>query len=183
MTPLAAEAARVHAEADCLATPAQLDSALEQMAGEIRARLHDKAPLVLCVMNGGLIPAALLTLKLDFPLELDYLHATRYGLATEGGELDWRVFPKAEISGRSILVIDDIFDQGHTLAAICDYLKNAGAAEVLSATVINKRHERKVDFKPDFIGLEIEDRFLYGFGMDYKGYLRNVQGIYAVKGL
>lgn len=183
MTSSAAEAAQVHAQADCLVNAEQLDAALAQMAAAIHERLHDKAPLVLCVMNGGLIPAALLTLKLDFPLELDYLHASRYGMATEGGELDWRVFPKTDVRGRSVLVIDDIFDQGNTLAAICDYLEQAGAAEVLSAAVINKLHERKVAFRPDFMGLEIEDRFLYGFGMDYKGYLRNVKGIYAVKGM
>mgnify|MGYP000684033906 CR=1 FL=1 len=81
------------------------------------------------------------------------------------------------------LVVDDIFDQGHTLEAVCNFLKDKGAKEVLSAVVINKLHDRKVAFRPDFIGLEIEDRFLYGFGMDYKGYLRNANGIYAVKGL
>ncbi|OMH32742.1 hypoxanthine-guanine phosphoribosyltransferase [Motiliproteus sp. MSK22-1] len=173
----------IHNEADCLATADQLDQALDSMAQDIKKELADSCPLVLSVMNGGLIPTAQLILKLDFPLELDYLHATRYGDAVEGAELEWKVYPATSIENRTVLVVDDIFDQGHTLEAVCKYLSAKGAKQVLSAVVINKLHDRKVDFRPDYIGLEIEDRFLYGFGMDYKGYLRNANGIYAVKGL
>jgi hypoxanthine phosphoribosyltransferase len=80
-----------------------------------------------------------------------------------------------------VLVVDDIYDEGHTLAAICEYLKEAGAKKVYAAALLNKVHDRKVDYVPDFIGLDVEDRFVYGFGMDYQGYFRNVDGIYAVK--
>ncbi len=183
MTISSDEIAAIHAEADCLANAEQLERALDTMAAAISQQLAGKAPLVLSVMNGGLIPAAQLLLKMDFPLELDYVHASRYGNAIEGSELQWKVYPSAPIAGRTVLVIDDIFDQGHTLAAVCKYLEGKGATRVLSAVVINKLHDRKADFRPDFVGLDIEDRFLYGFGMDFRGYLRNANGIYAVKGL
>ncbi len=178
------EIVKIHDEADCLATADQLDAALTTMATELTRDLADKQPLVLSIMNGGLIPTSQLILKLNFPLELDYLHATRYGDATQGAELEWKVYPSTSIENRTVLVVDDIFDQGHTLAAVCSYLKSKGAAAVVSAVVINKLHNRKAEgFTPDYVGLDIEDRFLYGFGMDYKGYLRNANGIYAVKGL
>lgn len=183
MGPNATNILKIHQEADCLVNATQLSAALDTMANAITKRLAESEPLVLTVMNGGLIPAAELLLRLDFPLQMDYLHATRYGNATQGGELEWRVYPTTPIEGRTLLVIDDIFDQGHTLAAISHYLQEQGAREVLSAVIINKLHDRKVDFQPDFIGLEVEDRFLYGFGMDYQGFYRNANGIYAVKGL
>lgn len=179
----AAEALQIHCEADCLVSGEQLASALDQMASKITDRLEDSSPLVLTVMNGGMIPAAELLIRLKFPLQMDYLHATRYGNATVGSELEWRIYPTTSVEGRTVLIIDDIFDQGHTLAAIGDYLKQHGAREVLTAVVINKLHDRKVDFTPDFVGVDVEDRFLYGFGMDYKGFYRNANGIYAVKGL
>ncbi len=183
MKPTLADVKNIHQMSDCLVTAEEIDAALVRMAEGISARIADQLPLVLCVMNGGFIPAAELMLHLEFPLEVDYLHATRYGMNTEGQALEWRAHPNTEVADRTVLVIDDIFDQGHTLAAICQYLREAGAREVLSAVVVNKRHARKVDFSPDFIGVEVEDRFLYGYGMDYRGYLRNVKGIYALKEL
>ncbi len=183
MTITAQDARAVHAEADCLAGPEALDTALDALAADITARLGDELPLVLCVMNGGLIPTAELLMRLTFPLEIDYLHATRYGMETQGQQLEWKAYPKTSVKGRTVLVVDDIFDQGHTLKAVCEYLHVQGAKCVLSAVTVNKLHNRKVaDFLPDFVGLDIEDRFLYGFGMDYQGVYRNVKGIYAVKG-
>lgn len=181
MTISAADAMQTHQQADCLVSAQQLDETLDSMAQAISERLKERAPLVLVVMNGGLIPAAELLVRLDFPLEVDYLHATRYGNETVGGTLSWKVYPATSVENRCVLIIDDIFDQGHTLAAISTYLREHGAAEVLSAVTINKLHDRKVDFLPDFIGIEVADRFLYGFGMDYQGFFRNLKGIYAVK--
>lgn len=171
----------LHQQADCLASAAQIDDALTSMATAISRELSNACPIVLCVMNGGLIPTAQLLLKLEFPLEVDYLHATRYGMDSEGGALEWRKYPTLPIKGRQVLVVDDVFDQGHTLTAVCDHLKQAGAARVLSAVTVNKLHTRKVSFRPDFVGLDLEDRFLYGFGMDLKGCFRNLNGIYALK--
>jgi hypoxanthine phosphoribosyltransferase len=179
------EVKRAMAEADCLATPAQVTAALDRMAAQISARLADANPVCYCVMNGGLVIAGRLLSRLDFPLELAYLHATRYGHALNGEKmLDWRVRPTQDLAGRTVLVIDDILDEGHTLEAIVAHCKEEGASEVLSAVLVDKQHGRKArpGMKPDFHGLEIPDRFLFGCGMDYKGYWRNAPGIYALKG-
>lgn len=180
-----AEIRRARAEADCLADDAAVEAALDRMAAEITARLADSNPLVYTVMNGGLILAGRILPRLPFPLEVAYLHATRYGHALQGTLLDWRVRPTQDLRGRSVLVLDDILDEGHTLNAIIEHLKAEGAREVLSAVLVHKLHERKAypGMRADFSGLDIADRFLFGCGMDYKGYWRNAPGIYAVKGL
>ncbi len=179
------EVKRARDEADCLADETTVEAALDRMAAEITARLADANPLVYAVMNGGLILAGRILPRLPFPLEVAYLHASRYGHALQGTLLDWRVRPTQDLRGRTVLVLDDILDEGHTLKAIIEHLKDEGAAEVLSAVLVHKLHERKAvpGMRADFTGLDIADRFLFGCGMDYKGYWRNAPGIYAVKGL
>ena len=179
------EIKRAREEADCLADAATVEAALDRMAAEITARLADANPLVYAVMNGALIFAGRILPRLPFPLEVAYLHATRYGHAIQGTLLDWRVRPTQDLRGRTVLVLDDILDEGHTLEAIIAHLKEEGAAEVLSAVLVHKLHDRKAypGMRADFSGLDIADRFLFGCGMDYKGYWRNAPGIYAVKGL
>ncbi|MCC4114064.1 hypoxanthine-guanine phosphoribosyltransferase [Aromatoleum toluclasticum] len=179
------EIVRVREEADCLADGATVNAALDRMAAEITARMADKNPLVYVVMNGGMILAGQILPRLPFPLELAYLHATRYGHALKGADLDWRMRPTQDLRGRAVLVLDDILDEGHTLHLILEYLKGEGAAEVRSAVLTHKVHERKAypGMRADFTGLDVADRFLFGCGMDYKGYWRNAPGIYAVKGL
>lgn len=169
-------------EADCLISASELNQALDNMAAQITEDLSDKLPLVVCVMNGGLLPTAALLQRLEFPLELEYIHASRYGKETQGSTLQWSRFPEANFEGREVLIVDDIFDQGHTLEAIIKWFRDNGASNVYSATVVNKLHDRKVEMRPDYNGLDVEDRFLFGYGMDYQGYFRNLQGIYAVKG-
>lgn len=182
-TDLLDEIRRVRAAADCLASAAEVDAAYARMAAAITQRLGTANPLIFTVMNGGVVAAGQLLPRLDFPLETGYLHATRYGQALQGAALDWRVRPTHNPAGRSVLVIDDILDEGHTLAAICRELRELGAAEVLTAVLVHKLHERKAEagMRADFTGLDIADRFLFGCGMDYKGYWRNAPGIYAVK--
>ena len=179
------EIKRARDEADCLADETTVEAALDRMAAKITARLADANPLVYAVMNGGLIFAGRILPRLPFPLEVAYLHATRYGHAIQGTLLDWRVRPTQDLRGRTVLVLDDILDEGHTLKAIIEHLKEEGAAEVLSAVLVHKLHDRKAypGMRADFSGLDIADRFLFGCGMDYKGYWRNAPGIYAVKGL
>lgn len=175
---------RAREEADCLATQAEVGVALERLAKEITARLADANPLIYVVMNGGLVVAGQLLPRLPFPLEVAYLHATRYGHALKGALLDWRVRPTQDLRDRHVLVLDDILDEGHTLAAIIDYLQHEGARQVLSAVLVDKAHERKArpGMRADFTGLTLPDRFLFGCGMDYQGYWRNAPGIYALKG-
>ncbi len=170
----------VLARAECLHSVAEVDAAFDRMAAAITEAIGEREPLVICVMQGGLIPTGLLLSRLSFPLQVDYLHASRYGGRTRGGELDWKVLPHHELSGRTVLLVDDIHDEGVTLKAIMAHCKQHGAAQVLSAVLINKLHERKAAPPADFVGLDVVDRYLFGYGMDYKGHLRNAPGIYAV---
>lgn len=185
MKPELSEIEQVFAEADCLFTPDDVEAALDRMAAAITSRLAGSDPVVLCVMHGGLIVTGRLLPKLAFPLESGYLHATRYGHEFCGSHLDWRVRPTEDLRGRTVLLVDDILDEGTTLGAIIDYCREEGAKEVLSAVLIDKEHDRKArpDLTADFVGLVSPDRFLFGCGMDYRGYWRNAAGIYAVKGL
>ena len=177
------ESKQVMQEADLLCSKQQVEAAFDKLAAEISIKLADKNPIVLCIMTGGVIPAGMLLPRLDFPLMTDYIHATRYGHKTEGGELDWIVKPHKPLKDRVVLLVDDIFDEGLTLEAILHDCKEAGATEVYSCVLVEKLRQRKSKMKVDFVGLEVEDRYLFGYGMDYKGYLRNAAGIYAVKNM
>jgi len=171
-------------QADRLYTEAEVEQAIDAMAKAITGRLAFANPLVFCVMNGGMVVSGKLLTKLRFPLEAGYLHATRYGHETCGTLLDWKVRPAQDLFDRTVLIIDDIIDEGVTLAAIIDYCYEEGAREVLTAVLVNKDHDRKAraGLTGDFVGMTVEDRFLFGYGMDYKGYWRNAAGIYALKG-
>lgn len=179
------EAKLVLNDADLLVDEAGIAQAISRMAIEITEELREANPVVICVMNGGLIFAGQLLTKLVFPLVVDYVHATRYGHEINGAQLNWTVRPQIDLTGRTVLLLDDILDEGVTLAAIADYCRDQGASKVLMAVLVEKLHERKVTkgMRADFTGVEIVDRFLFGYGLDYKGYWRNAPGIYAVKGL
>lgn len=185
MKPDMAEIERVLAEADCLHDAAAVQAACERLAAAIAAEYAALDPLVLCVMNGGLYATAEITRRLRFPLELDYLHATRYRGATSGGGLVWKVQPSPErIHGRHVLVIDDILDEGHTLVAIRDALAAFKPASLKVAVLCEKRHARRAPrAQAELIGLAVEDRYVFGCGMDYKEYWRQLPAIYAVRGL
>ena len=175
---------RLLAEADLLVSESDVSKAIDRIAAEITGQLKESNPVLLCVMNGGLIFTGQLLTRLLFPLEIDYVHATRYGHETSGTHLHWSVRPQIDLKGRTVLLLDDILDEGVTLAAIADYCRQQGAAEVLMAVLVEKLHLRKVTpgMHADFSGIEVGDRFLFGYGLDYKGYWRNAPGIYAVKG-
>lgn len=168
--------------AECLYDLTDIQEALDRMAITITEKLSDKNPLVLCVMIGALIPTGHLLTRLHFPLEVDYIHATRYRGTTRGGDLHWLVEPRQSLKDRTILIVDDIMDGGLTLSAIMDYCHQAKAKAVHTAVMVNKirTREQGVNFEPEFVGLNTEDRYLFGFGLDYKEYLRNAPGIYAV---
>jgi len=176
---------KIFDQADCLYTHAQVVAAIEVLANKINVAFKAKNPVILIVMNGGLVFGGQLLSHLDFPLEVDYLHASRYGDNIQGEALNWRVQPLTQLQGRSVLIVDDILDEGKTLLDIVQYCKDQGVSEVMSAVLTEKTHARKVPqgLKADFCGLRLEDRFVFGFGMDYRGYWRNAPGIYAVKGL
>lgn len=171
-------------QADCLYSSEAVEQALDRLAEEIDRQLHDLDPVLLCVMNGGLVLSGGLLTRLNFPLQLDYVHASRYREQLSGAELLWKVYPSVELIGRHVLLVDDILDEGETLARICRYCREQGVASVHTAVLVDKQHERKHPEarQADFTGLPIPDRYVFGYGMDYKGYWRNAPGIYAVKG-
>jgi hypoxanthine phosphoribosyltransferase len=169
------------ANADLIHSEAVVQAAVTKVAAEIRERLADKYPLVLCVMTGGAVFCGQLLTKLDFPLDFDYLHATRYGPETQGGKISWRSAPWTSVKGRSVLVIDDILDEGVTLAAVKESLRRMGADEVLTAVFADKLNGKEKPISADFFGLTVPDRFVFGFGMDAGGVWRNLPAVYAMK--
>jgi hypoxanthine phosphoribosyltransferase len=179
------QAMQAMAEADMLYSAADVANLLDTMAAEITAVLADKNPLVLCVMNGGVITTGHLLTRLNFPLEQDYLHATRYRGATSGGKtITWLHEPETSLERRHVLLVDDILDEGYTLREVSRWCRERGATAVYVAALAEKRHDRRVEgIQCDFSALQLADRYVFGFGMDYKEYWRNANGIYAVKGL
>ena len=173
---------QVYENATCLFTTTEVEAALDKMATKIHEQLHDKNPVLLCVMIGGLVPLGNLLPRLDFPLEVDYVHATRYCGDIKGGELHWKVRPSLNLSGRTVLIVDDILDGGVTLAAIVAEVKSMGALDVQTAVLVDKYHKRVENGlkHADFVGLEVEDHYIFGYGMDYNEYLRNAPGIFVV---
>jgi len=180
MKPSTKEINGVLSRAEQLRSAEEVEQAAERLAGMIREELGDKDPLLLCVMNGAVIPAAMLLLRLDFPLRLDYIHATRYRSGTRGGELEWIGHPRIPLRDEHVLLVDDIYDEGKTLELIVASCLKQGARSVRSAVLVEKLRSRQCGYRPDFIGLEVEDRYVFGAGMDYKEYLRNLPAIYAV---
>jgi hypoxanthine phosphoribosyltransferase len=174
------EAAEVLAGARLLYSQQEVERALDRMAAEIHERLADSDPVVLCVLNGALIPMGRLLPRLSFSLRQDYVHASRYRGETSGANLEWIGNPSASLQDEVVLIIDDILDEGITLSGIVDACREAGAKSVYTAVLVEKQHDRSNGFKADFVGLEVEDSYVFGYGMDYKEYLRNAPGIYAV---
>jgi len=172
----------VYEKSTCLFTTHEVEAALDKLAAEIHQTLHDKNPIIVCVMIGGLVPMGNLLPRLDFPLEVDYVHATRYCGEIHGGELTWRVKPSLNLNDRTVLVVDDILDGGVTLAAILNEVKAMGAKEVFSAVLVDKHHNREENGlkDADFVGLRVDDHYIFGYGMDYNEYLRNAPGIFVV---
>lgn len=168
-------------EADLVHPVATVQAAVARVAAEITAALGERNPLVLCVMTGGVIFAGQLLPQLAFPLDFDYLHVTRYGLDTQGGKLSWRSAPWTPVKGRTVVVVDDILDEGVTLAAVRDSLRRLGAAEVLTAVFADKENGKDKPIQADFVALTVPDRFVFGFGMDVRGSWRNLPAVYALK--
>src|SRR3954471_8029556 len=157
-------------DSDLVASAEEVQGAISRIASEIEKRLADAYPLVLAVMGGAVVFAGQLLPMLRFPLDFDYIHASRYGAPTRGAAIDWRVMPPASARGRTVLVVDDILDGGDTMAAIRDRLIELGAARFHCAVLLEKRLPRPKPIKPDFVGLTVADRFVFGYGMDAKGY-------------
>ena len=176
-----AHAREILRTADLLFPADAVDGAVRRVAGEISAALADAYPLVLSVMSGAVVFTGRLLPLLEFPLDLDYLHLTRYGDATVGGRIEWKMFPADKIAGRVVLVVDDILDEGHTLAEIRRRVLEAGAAKYYAAVFADKNIGRAKPAGADFVGITLPNRYVFGYGMDVKGAWRNLPAVYAMK--
>jgi hypoxanthine phosphoribosyltransferase len=170
-------------DSDLIASEREVQGAIARVAQSIRAQLCEAYPLVLAVMGGAVVFAGQLLPLLRFPLDFDYIHVTRYGDATRGGGVQWRVPLPEAVRDRVVLVLDDILDHGETLRAVRDALADAGAQRVECAVLVEKQLGREKPTRAEYVGLTIPDRFVFGFGMDAKGFWRNLPEIRAIKGM
>ncbi len=177
------EIRQVERDAELIYSMDQLESAIERIAAEINARLGGSNPILLTILNGGIIFSGKLLSRLRFPLQIDAVKASRYRGETSGGQIEWSLKPNLPLQGRTVLLIDDILDEGITLAEIKAWCGEQGAEEVLTAVLVDKQIGRERPCRADFVGLEAENRYLFGYGLDYKNYLRNAPGIFACQGL
>lgn len=168
---------------DPISSAEEVQQAIRRLAAQLDECLASRYPLVLVVMGGAVVFAGQLLPQLHFPLDFDYIHATRYGQVTAGGPISWRVAPPAGVRGRAVLVLDDILDAGNTMAAIRDRLLELGAASFCCAVLVDKERALPKPIRADFVGLRIADRFVFGCGMDARGYWRNLPEIRAMRGL
>jgi len=180
MTDLRKEAKAVMQRADCLYDRPTVEAALDRMADRITQDMAGGDVVVICVMNGGLVASGALLPRLRFLLRVDYMHASRYRERTTGDELHWKVEPAQSLAGKDVLIVDDILDEGYTLEALIRFCRQQSPASVRAAVLVQKQHDRGVRPPVDYIGLSVPDRYVFGYGMDYKGYWRNAPGIYAV---
>jgi hypoxanthine phosphoribosyltransferase len=173
----------IYKKAVCLHTREELENELDRLATEIHEKISEENPVLLCIMIGGLVVTGNLLHRLDFPLELDYIHATRYqGKNGMPGELHWKAEPATHLKDRTVLILDDVLDQGLTLQAVTDYCYAKGAKKVLTVVLLDKT-ECRIEGglkKADFTGLEIPNHWVFGYGLDYEEYLRNAPGIFMV---
>ena len=175
------QALDILSDAEVIHTADVVAAEVSRVAHEIIEKLGSSYPLMLCVMSGGVPFAGQLMTQLNFPLDFDYLHVTRYGQDTSGGALSWRSAPWTSVKGRTVLIVDDILDEGLTLSTIVERMMQLGAEACYTAVATDKANGKIKPIKADFVALTVPDRFVFGFGMDIRGCWRNLPAIYAVK--
>lgn len=178
----AEQARELWANSEEIVSAQAVQQSLDRMAREITDKMGDRFPLVLSVMGGAVVFTGMLLPKLEFPLEFDYIHLSRYNNKTVGGEMQWRVAPRESVKDRTVLVLDDILDEGETMAAIRQRIMDMGAREFYAAVLCEKTLAKSKPMHPDFCGFTVPDRYVFGCGMDAKGYWRNLGTIRALKG-
>lgn len=167
---------------ECLITEARIAAAYDKLAATLNIHYANLNPIIVVVLNGGLIPAGHLLTRLSFAHRMDYIHATRYQNNQGTNELTWKAEVDLDLQDEHVLLVDDIFDEGITLKCVVEALTKQQPKSLKTCCLLDKIHDRKVEsFMVDFVGTAVEDRYIYGCGMDYHGYLRHLPGIYALK--
>lgn len=177
----ASEALHILDTAEEIHSAVVVSEAVKRVARDIDRALAGACPLVLSVMGGAVVFTGQLLPLLTFPLDFDYIHVSRYREDTTGGTIDWKVAPRQNVNGRVVLVVDDILDEGQTLAAVRDRVLEHGAQAFYSAVFADKLIGRPKPIRADFVGLTVPNRYVFGFGMDVRGVWRNLPAIYALK--
>ena len=173
---------RVRNNSDLIYSAEQIKYAINRLAIELEAKLAGRPAHVLCVMNGALIFTSDLVRHIDGDLKIDYLQVSSYANTTIGGEIEWHKTPQYPLQDQVVVIVDDIFDRGSTMHALISYCQSEGVDEIITCVMLSKKlPNRSYNFKPDLIGLEVDDRYVFGYGMDYKGHLRHMPDIYALK--
>lgn len=167
-------------QAQLIHTSEAVQNAISQLSKEVTLQFEHICPIVICVMGGGIVFAGQLLTQLTFPLELDYVHASRYQNNTVGNALIWQSLPKLDLNNRTVLLLDDILDEGITLLAIKEKCLALGAKDVYSAVLIDKKLPHSKPIQAEFVGLEVPNRYVFGCGMDAYGWWRNLPAIYAL---
>jgi hypoxanthine phosphoribosyltransferase len=172
----------VLARSECIFKREEIETCIDAMAVKIRKEVHQPFPVFLTVMHGGMFFATRLALALNMDFEFDYLHATRYRGEMSGSGLAWLHRPATILEGRTVLLVDDILDEGHTLKAVKQWCEDQGACAVKLAVMGTKQHDRGVpNLSADYSGFNIPDRYVFGYGMDINEHGRNLPNIYALK--
>jgi hypoxanthine phosphoribosyltransferase len=172
---------QILSDAELIFSAQQVTAAINKVATEITQALSQTSPLVLSVMGGAVVFSGQLLPLLNFPLEFDFVQASRYHNQTQGKRLDWRVLPTSKVQGKTVLVLDDILDEGITMAAVRDKCLELGATRVLVAVLSDKNTGKPKPISADFVGINLPDRYVFGCGMDIYGWWRNLPAIYALK--
>lgn len=176
------DALEVRKNAELLIPEKEINKAIDRLAASINSSIHGEVPIFICIMKGGLILTSELMKRISKPIELDYIHVDRYRKKTHGSNIHWHKEPDVNLKNRHVYLLDDIFDEGITLQELIAYCQNKGASKVVTVVLLRKLLLQKhTNVVPDFIGIDIEDRYVFGCGMDYKGYWRNLHEVYAVK--
>lgn len=172
-------------DAELIFDEAAVQRAVDDVAAKLNERFDNNEgapfPLVLGVMGGAVVFCGQLLTRLKFPLEFDYMHVTRYGSKDQGGKIEWKVIPRSNVQDRTVIVLDDILDEGETLAHVKERLLEMGAAEVVLAVFADKNIGKAKPVTADYIGLTLPNKFVVGYGMDAYGYWRNLPSIWAIK--
>jgi len=168
------------AQAQQLHSQAAVETSIARLSQEISTQLAERCPIVICVMGGGIVFAGQLLTQLNFPLEIDYVHASRYANETSGKTLIWKALPKSDLTGRTVLLVDDILDEGITLLEIQEKCLAMGAKEVYCAVLVEKNLNKPKPIQAHFVGLEVPNLYVFGYGMDVYGWWRNLPAIYAL---
>jgi hypoxanthine phosphoribosyltransferase len=166
--------------AELIHSALSVKEAVSAIAKQINKDYVDLEPIVLCVMGGGLVFAGQLLPKLSFPLEFDYVQATRYHGTQANQKLTWVIKPKESIKNRNVLILDDILDEGVTLKAIVDSCLSLGAKSVKTSVLVEKLLGKSKPISADYLGLTVPNRYVFGCGMDINGWWRNLPAIYAL---